>query len=551
MTTYLRRGIVLLVARISAALVLPALGLAAIAAAAQNAPPSPAISVSTRLVQVGVVVRDKSGPVTDLTKDDFVVLDRGKPQSVSLFSVESGRSWDQPVRLLPQNTFSDLPQYGARATRSVTIVLLDNLNTLYGSAPRPYESRPSWFEDFALANAKAHLVEFLKQLDPRDRVAIYGLSDSLHVLSDFTSDRHELLEILQNYQASSKTNRGVVQPGAIHTPVPDGFNASVDQSNLSLASAANQRRRETTMAALEAIAAHVANIPGRKNLVWLTANLPFSGTAMARILNPAQIAAYPVDGRGLLTRDSPGGLEGTMDADALARGNFMPAQSPQPVGIDTMQEMAEETGGQAFVNTNDLTGAIRTAVEGSGVTYTLGFYLNPNSADGKFHVLKIQVKRSGLRIRYPKGYFAFQDEPATKDQNYRSLVTALGSPVESSLIPVEIKIVRVEQPLPHGLSLFASVDIHNLRLLESDGRRKGALEIVTVEQDETGRVVRKSAHRINLDFTPEQYATYLQAGFTFHQFLQPQEGVTTLRLVVEDPRTAEVGSLIIPLSQLK
>jgi hypothetical protein len=43
----------------------------------------------------------------------------------------------------------------------------------------------------------------------------------------------------------------------------------------------------------------------------------------------------------------------------------------------------------------------------------------------------------------------------------------------------------------------------------------------------------------------------LKAGFTFHQFIQPQEGVTTLRLVVEDPRTAEVGSLIIPLSQLK
>jgi hypothetical protein len=155
MTTYLRRGMVLLVARISAALVLPALGLAALAASAQNAPPSPAISVSTRLVQVGVVVRDKGGPVTDLTKDDFVVLDRGRPQRASLFSVESGRSEDHPVQLLPQNTFSDLPQYRANATRSVTIVLLDNLNTLYGSAPRPYESTPYWFEDFALANAKA------------------------------------------------------------------------------------------------------------------------------------------------------------------------------------------------------------------------------------------------------------------------------------------------------------------------------------------------------------------------------------------------------------
>jgi hypothetical protein len=136
-------------------------------------------------------------------------------------------------------------------------------------------------------------------------------------------------------------------------------------------------------------------------------------------------------------------------------------------------------------------------------------------------VLKIQGKRSGLGIRYPHGHFAFHEEPATKDQNYRSLVTALGSPVETSLIPVQIKIVRVEQPLPPCLSVFGSVDIHNLRLLESDDQRKGALEVVTVEQDETGKVVRKSANRIYLDLTPEQYATYLKSGFTFHQFMQP------------------------------
>lgn len=548
MTAYIASGIVLVVVRISTAL---ALALVAVAASAQNAPQTPAISVSTRLVEVGVIVRDKNGPVEDLTKDDFVLLDRGKPQRISVFTVESGRSEDQPVQPLPPNTFSDLPQYAASAPRSVTIVLLDNLNTLYGSAPGPYESTPYWFEDFALANAKAHLVQFIKQLDPRDRVAIYGLADSLHVLCDFTNDRNELLEILTKYDTSSKTNRGAVQPGTTHTPVPGGFNATVDQSNLQLASATNQRRAETTMAALQAIAAHVANIPGRKNLVWLTANLPFSGTAMARILNPAQIAAYPVDGRGLLTLNSPGGLEGTMDEDALARGSFMPAQSPQPVGIDTMQEMAEETGGQAFVNTNDLTGAIRTAVEGSSVTYTLGFYLDTNSADGKFHALKIQVKRSGLRVRYPNGYFAFHDEPATKNQNYRSLVTAIRSPVESSLIPVQIKIVRVEQPLPHCLSVFGSVDIHNLRLVQNGDKRKGAFEVVAVEQDETGKVLRKSANRINLDFTSEQYTTYLKSGFTFHQFIQPQEGMTTLRIVVEDPSTAEVGSLIIPLSQLK
>ena len=73
------------------------------------------------------------------------------------------------------------------------------------------------------------------------------------------------------------------------------------------------------MAALSAIAAHVADIPGRKNLLWLTANLPFSGQEIARILSRANIAAYPLDARGLLSRESLTSSEAdVMDADDYA-----------------------------------------------------------------------------------------------------------------------------------------------------------------------------------------------------------------------------------------
>ena len=207
-------------ARISTALALLAFGLAAINASPRNAPQAPTISVSTRLVQVGVIARDKNGPVASLTKDDFVLLDRGKPQKITVFSVESKESSAQATQPLPENTFSDLPQYGAATPRSVTIVLLDNLNTLSGNGHEKYEDGPEWMEDLALANAKAHLIEFIKTLDPKDRVAIYGLSDTLHVLCDFTSDRDRLLTILKNYDTTSKTNREAAEPGAYHTPVP-------------------------------------------------------------------------------------------------------------------------------------------------------------------------------------------------------------------------------------------------------------------------------------------------------------------------------------------
>jgi VWFA-related protein len=527
--------------------------------ASQSAPQSPPIHVSTHLVQIGIIVRDKNGAVANLTKEDFAVFDRGKPQTISVFTAESAEPAPQPAPIQPQplppNTFSDLPQVNAPAVRSVTIVLLDNLNTLSGNGHEGYEDGPEWMEDLALANGKAHLIEFIKNLDPKDRVAIYGLSETLHVLCDFTSDRDRLLTILKNYDTTSKTNREAAQPGNYHTPVPGKeFNDNMDAQALEFAAATNERRATQTMAALQSIASHVANIPGRKNLVWLTANLPFSGAALARILVPAQIAAYPVDARGLLPRAVPSSAN-----DVVAKGSELssvlgldksPAQTDQPIGVDTMQKIAEDTGGRAFVNTNDVTGAIRKAVEDSDVTYTLGFYIDPISLDDKFHELKVEVRRSGLNVRYPKGYFALKDAPATQDDRHNNFLIAIKSPLDSSAIPLQIQVSRVNQPTPNSLSLAGSIGIHDLHLAQSGDTRVGALDITVIEQDQTGKVLKESADRINLRFTEKQYPVVLESGITFRKSVRPQSGATTLRVLVQDPSTAAIGCLIIPLSHV-
>jgi VWFA-related protein len=557
MTTYFARRIVLYMTRISTALAFFALGLAAITASAQNTPQAPAISVSTRLVQVGVIVRDKNGPVADLKKDDFAVLDRGKAQKISVFSVESSESALQDAQPLPQNTFSDLPQYANNKPRSVTIVLLDNLNTLTGSAPLANETTPFWLEDLALANAKQHLLEFLNQLDPHDRLAIYGLTDTLHVLCDFTCDRAQLLAIVNRYDPTSKSQRDMAEPGQYHFPDQDSplFNNAMSAGEKHLAELNNGARAEASMAALTAIAAHVANIPGRKNLLWLTANLPFSGAAIARILARANIAAYPVDARGLLpltpanTRDDIGFGEG--QARSVLGLTARTEQSDQPTGIDAMQKMADDTGGRAFVNTNDLTGAIRKAIEDSAVTYTLGFYIATDSLDGQFHELKVQVKREGLTIRYPKEYFAGEDAAPTKDQNWKTVVTAVQSPIESSVIPLQAKVDRVDQPLPNSLKLMCSIDIHELRLVQTGDLRKGAVSVYVVQQDGAGKVLSQWNKTYDLRLSEKQYAALLKSGMPFSQDVQPKTSTTTLRILVEDPATAEVGSLIIPLSEIK
>ena len=216
-----------------------------------------------------------------------------------------------------------------------------------------------------------------------------------------------------------------------------------------------------------------------------------------------------------------------------------------------MEKIADDTGGRAFVNTNDVTGAIRKAVEDSAVTYTLGFYMDPHSADGKFHELKVQVKRTGLTVRYPKEYFAYEDAPPTKDQNWKSVVTATHSPIESSVIPLQAKVDRISQPLTNSLRLLCSIDIHNLQLMQTGNLRKGAVSVYVLQQDGLGKVLRQWSKTYELQLSEKQYAALLKSGMSFNQDVQPKTGVTTLRILVEDPATAAVGSLTIPLSQLK
>ena len=213
-----------------------------------------------------------------------------------------------------------------------------------------------------------------------------------------------------------------------------------------------------------------------------------------------------------------------------------------------MQKLADETGGEAFINTNDITSAIRKAVEDSAVTYTLGFYIDPHSADGKFHELKVQVRREGLSIRYPKAYLAAEDAPPTKDQNWKTVLTAVQSPIESSVIPLQAKVDRVNQPLPNSLRLSCSIDIHNLRLVQTGDLRKGAVSVYVIQQDGVGKMLSQWTKTYDLQLSEKQYATLLKSGMPFSQDVQPKAGVTTLRVLVEDPATAEIGSLIIPLS---
>src|SRR5580693_1965475 len=147
------------------------LGFTAIVSATQSpADLNTVLRTSTRLVQVNVIVHDKNAPVANLTKDDFILTDRGRPRKIDVFSVESTAGSAKSADPLPPNTFSNRQTGAGSAPPNVVIVLLDGRNTR--------------FED--QANAKRQLIRFLAGVDPKDRIAIYTFSNKLRVLCDFT-----------------------------------------------------------------------------------------------------------------------------------------------------------------------------------------------------------------------------------------------------------------------------------------------------------------------------------------------------------------------------
>jgi VWFA-related protein len=516
---------------------------------------TPSIRVSTRLVEINVVAHEKGQPVSDLTKDDFTVTDRGKPQTIRFFAVTSRANSAQATNTLPPNTFSNQLEHRPDRPASVTILLIDGLNTSFPDQ----------------AYARQEIIKYLKQLDPRDRVAIYTLGRSLRIIQDFTNDPAQLARKLPK---SGELLTADLANSDANSTIYAGVDSLIDDANVA-ADYYTTNRARNTLEAFEAIANHVASVPGRKNLVWVTASFPFSiggtnaiidrnnqgqqtfndeTTRAARLLNNANIAVYPVDARGLVGNSS---VNARMNSSTNKRAVLLPDRNDRtplthrPEGIDTMNEIAARTGGKAFYDTNDLKNAIKTAVDDGQVTYTLGFYPDAGSMDNKFHELKVQLKRKGVNVRYRKGYIAFEDAPLNDAERERQLREAILSPVESLAIPAVLRLEHVDKPSPNMLRAGLLTDLRSFTLEQQSDHWTGTVAVIFVQQDKVGKILESTRDTLNLNLDRTQYEQLLKNGVPVGKYLKPQEGLATVRAIVMDQPSGKIGSLIIPVTQVK
>jgi VWFA-related protein len=546
-----------------------------------------AVRVTSRLVQVSVIVRHHGSPVIGLTKDDFTVLDQNRPQQIADFSEQSydpaGRAHIPAPGTSSKAIFSNHFDPASGAPTSVTIILLDALNT-----PRQQ-----------MANARTEVASFLQQIQPSDRVALYGLSTNLYVIHNFTSDASSLLAAL----ARSK-NTNAYQPSASEITDLGTGNDNIDAFMLSAeqhaADLQTVNRAEMTANVIASIANSLVNIPGRKNLVWVSASFPFqigTGTsaddpqpntatpsmggsspnqsnapgpentvqyrtflkeieAAAEAVNNANLAIYPVDARGLIgATNTSADLRSPMPRPGSpAARSRRPTATTQPAppreNFDSMNELADRTGGRAFYNTNDIRHSVRQAVDDARDSYLLDYYPSDAQWDGTFHTIKVEVKRPGVDVRFRKGYFAIPD--ASKDllRTEQMMQDAMSSPFQDTDLGLTVQANPGTASGTRQISLQMGIDASRLHFKQSGETWTNDVQIIWLQFSADGKPASARSQSLTISLSAEQYSHIQGGDVKLTRDILLKNEAAKLRIVVRDIATGAIGSVDIPLTKV-
>lgn len=427
---------------------------------ARTAPPPPTIHANASLVLVDVVVTSDGKAVEGLPERQFRIFEDGRQQPLTVF--EEHRAGESPVAAseaaLPPGVYSNRPRFAIDSAANV--LLLDALNT-------PLSDQQ---------NARRQLLDYVKRMPAGTRLAVFTLGSRLQMVSGFTANPAALRAALVRGKYASRSSVLLESPQEEQqlddaATVMGGVDAgALQQFEADTKSLQTDERVRMTLDALDTLGRYLAQIPGRKNLIWFSGSFPIqidfdpsldpgSSAASSQMaqnssghvspLNPfstmrdysadlqqadnllalARVAVYPVDARGLTTlasvdssRDfsssSPlgplGGGSGRGGPSGRARGSGEPAMDradDQFLGQNmvehlAMSQIAEETGGKVIVNSNGLSDAAADAIQDGSSYYTLGYVPAREKWDGKFRRIKVQVAGGHYGLAYRRGYFA-------------------------------------------------------------------------------------------------------------------------------------------------
>ncbi len=267
----------------------------------------------------------------------------------------------------------------------------------------------------------------------------------------------------------------------------------------------------------------------------------------------ANVSVYGIDARGLLTGGDDSIEIGSFPDDPTLGLNSSALLNEQRLGQDSLRVLADETGGFAAVNTNDIAGAFQRLVDDNSSYYVLGYYPANDRRDGRFRKIEVKVNRPGVTVRARRGYVAARGRvtdaklAGPKDAT-PELREALTSPVPVSSLPLAATAAMFKGTAPNASVVVSTlIGGRDLPLLEKDGIFHNELEIAMTATSADGKVAGGGRNTVSLTLKPDSVARMRAAGFRVVSAIDLPPGRYQLRVAAREANGKRAGSVLYDL----
>jgi len=497
----------------------------------------------TDLVLVNVTVKDKHGNfVRDLKPEDFAVLEDNKQQKVVSFDIENIDSvllpevaQTQPLEGLTAPKQPPLPAQIAKdreefKDRRLLILFFDL------SAMEPDEI------DHAVTAAENYLAH---QMQAADLVAVVSLGSSLEVNQDFTSDRDLLKKALDSFSAGAGQGFEEGSTGTTEGTADTGGSFTADDTEFNIFNI--DRRLE----ALRSVAEKLSHIQQKKALIYFSNGMDRTGIenqselrAAVNAAVRANLALYTLDIRGLQAM-VPGGeaqnasLRGTSPYSGQA---MLSAYESNFTTQETLVTLASDTGGRAFLDSNDFGAIFKGVQDDTSMYYVLGYHSTNSAHDGRYRRITVRLKRGDLKIQYRRGYYAPADyKHANGEDRERQLEEQLASELPATDLPLYLGLAYFRwQSSRFAIPASLVVPGSEIPFTRSSDRDKATLDVIGIVLDANQRPVSNIRDTVKLAVNASTEVRRKNVQYNTVLLLPP--GKYHLKFVVRENQTGRMGS---------
>jgi len=517
---------------------------------------TPTFKLAVDYVEVDALVTDAQGNfVRDLTKEDFQVMEDGKPQTISTFAVvdipieHAQRPLGSPAPIEPDVRTNAKPFDGR-----VYVLVLDDLHTAALRTNRVKKAARQFIEQHLGAN---------------DLMAVVHTGGRSDAGQEFTSNKRLLLTAVDKTMGQkvesatlNKTReyyntRDIRQPGDPLNDPQDAERAYQARSTLdSLKSIAEwfqsvRGRRKSILFFSEGIDYDIYDIIPQTGSNHLDASTVIDATRDAvTAAQRSNVSIFGIDPRGLTNLGDDDITVGAYPDDPTVGVGSTSLQNELRLSQDSLRVLSDETGGFATVNRNQFGTSYDRIVQDNSSYYVLAYYPPSDKRDGRFHKIDVRVSRPGLTVRARRGYLSPKGKApaATTDNGAKGgpsaeVRDALNSPLPISGLTLHVFAAPFKGAAPNASVLLGAEMLgRDLKLGPNE-----KVELTYYAIDAQGKVRGGNTDTLTLNLKPETQARIEQTGFRLLNRLELPPGRYQLRVASRDAGGGAIGSIIYDL----